>query len=258
MSWMVSAAVALAIGCGIDPEGRLQADGGRTDSFIPGVDAGPIVREDSGEKRVDGGPAGIDGGPTGGPDAGPAPSCEAGTSRCSPDGTVRLDCVDGFTIDSQPCSRGCDPATDDCRPLIECTAMPPLLAVPSDHEVDTCGLRDDHRFEMMDTCDFGYPADGEDAMVRFELDRPTVVRLLLRDADTSNALDAVLYVRQGGCLNGATQIACDDDGGDAIASRAALIERRFEAGEYFVILDIFDDSGAFDRCGNLRLEITVP
>jgi hypothetical protein len=233
IAWVLVAAT--VAGCAIDSSGHLARDGGARGSAMDGntltPDVGPMdtapPRPDTGPGNVDAGPPAIDAGP---------PPMDSGRPE----------------VDAGPPPPGF------------CPFIPVTVGVPSVTRYDTCGAGDDHRFVPVmgpmpprGTCREAYPADGEDVVVRFMLDRPMRLRLVLVDDDPDYMIDTMIYVRTGACDATGTQVACNDDV-DPEVSRTAANDRIFEAGEYFVVLDAYNGGGGWRRCGLLELRVLSP
>jgi len=91
----------------------------------------------------------------------------------------------------------------------------------------------------------GAGAESKDAVFSLTLTEP---RHVVATTDGSS-FDTVLHVHQTSCGAG-TELACDDDGGDGVQS---LVDRVFDAGTWFFVVDGFGTSSA----GAYTFEITT-
>ncbi len=74
---------------------------------------------------------------------------------------------------------------------------------------------------------------SRDAVYHFRLEETTAVRLML-----ISLFDGVLHLRRGDCTDAAAEIACNDD---LIDNRHSMIVDELEPGDYYVIVDGFED-----------------
>ena len=74
---------------------------------------------------------------------------------------------------------------------------------------------------------------SQDAVYHFRLEERMTVRLSL-----ISLFDGVLHLRRGECTDAAAEIACNDD---LIDNRHSMIIDELEPGDYFVIVDGFED-----------------
>lgn len=74
---------------------------------------------------------------------------------------------------------------------------------------------------------------SHDAVFHFRLDETTTVRLVL-----ISLFDGVLHLRRGQCTEAAAEIGCNDD---FIDNRHSVILDELEPGDYYVIVDGFED-----------------
>lgn len=119
---------------------------------------------------------------------------------------------------------------------------------------DLCGGVNDSDFADGPGCDDWLEANGQDRIVRLEVDRPGRYRIELTNA-SDHALDAAVYVRTA-CEERGSEIGCAN-GGVGTFSLDARLELELAAGDYFVILDSLDYSlGITTRCGPVQLTIT--
>jgi hypothetical protein len=182
--------------------------------------------------------------------------CRPLSTRCSEDGSQVLTCDGTGTSETpSPCVRGC--ASGACRPRSDCgLAVSHTFTGAGATRFSLCGGGDDADYadSPSDSCGDGFTADGEDRLVRLELDRRRVVHVNVDDVDPDRNVDPVVYVRRR-CDDPSTQIACADDG----AMLDSRLVTELDAGEYFIVVDSFDYSGEGRRfgCGNVSVTVAL-
>ena len=116
--------------------------------------------------------------------------------------------------------------------------------------IDTCGQTDDATFISGCTRE---DVSGPDLIVR--LDVPVGATYRMQLTREGSPTDPVLYVRSA-CDEAASELACDDD---SAGSRGSSFDVTLAAGDYFLILDTFQDvDEAFGaRCGAMNLTVSI-
>lgn len=261
----IAVAIVAVAGCSIEsaglrpdtsPEIDAAVDAAAADVSVvpdaPRLDAGHDAGSDAGDLPRDAGEA---------PDGGTS-ECEGEASMCSADGTELLGCADG-RVTRLACVAGCDRGTSACRDIPSCGLVVAGDLAPGADELFTlCGEGNDASPRSSSGCSAG--ADGEDRMYRIVLDRPRMVRIDLRDADGTEAIDTVVHVRTY-CEDADSQVACHDDIDCRLADpdfdcsgsvelRQSRIEMELGPGAYWIVADSINQGGW--RCGTVRLRYT--
>ena len=203
------------------------------------------------------------------------PVCAAGEAFCA-DATTAAVCNDAGTglASETACTDGCDPRTGECALPPDAETCDPgdqdVIAVGDTVSVDLCETGDDHQNVAgggADCRDFN--ADGADFVFSLTLTEPQSVRIDLRDADNSTAIDTLLYLRAS-CTSPGSQTLCSDDltcGESDITSgcttpaspqpRHSRIEATLDAGTWYIIADQFDyrSGGTSFGCGVVSLSV---
>lgn len=94
-----------------------------------------------------------------------------------------------------------------------------------------------------------HASGGRDIIYQLDLTAPRRVRFETTDPGTGGGFDTSLHVRTT-CGDGATEVACNDDGGTDTLSR---IDTDLQQGTYFVYMDAYSGS----HSGDYRLEVDV-
>ncbi|HJL14682.1 MAG TPA: hypothetical protein RMH99_03440 [Sandaracinaceae bacterium LLY-WYZ-13_1] len=276
---VVAAAALVAVGCFVPRTGTRGLDGAapRQDAGTPNADASrPPV--DAGEtcepadarcdgtlaiRCEEGRPNVLECAPMGhcvdddstGPRCAPN-ACTPGALACSADGAFVTQCNAEGTGSTQleACSRGCEAGA--CRAQTPCGSTVYTTTVSGSWELNLCDHENTRDYRSAAGCGDDEAADGPEIVVRLEVDRRRRYRVEAFDRDDRH-VDPVVYVRSA-CDDGASQIACDDQGG--AESDDASLEVELDAGDHFVVFDT-KVYGVFgfgnDRhCGDVELAIT--
>jgi hypothetical protein len=133
-------------------------------------------------------------------------------------------------------------------------------------EFDLCGAGDDvASVGGPDDCTGGYTTDDEDAIFELTLDAPATLLFDLQDADSTVAVDTLLYLR-GTCDLPDSQLICADDIACANSDittgcsggfqpRQSQFQASLEAGTYYLIAEQFTRSTF--SCGLVQLSVTA-
>jgi hypothetical protein len=183
-------------------------------------------------------------------------TCRPSSTRCSADGTQVLACdALGTSETASPCVRGC--ASGSCRPRSDCErAIESTLTGAGTLRFSLCGGgNDDDYVDAADMCNDAFSADGEDRLVRLELDRRRVVHVDVVDSDPDRRIDPAVYVRRR-CGDPSSQVACADDGSTGLDTRLVT---ELDPGEHFLVIDSFDYSrdGRTYGCGSVTVTVTL-
>jgi hypothetical protein len=183
--------------------------------------------------------------------------CVPGARVCTAGGREALECRDdGMAQDEIRCERGCDDASNDCRPETAC-AVAGVDAVEEGDTLafDTCPWGDDWTFEAGDPECPGGPANSADRILRLNVAEEGRYRIQVRDVDAGRRVDPVVYLRRA-CDEEGSQFACDDDvDGTDVTAR---IDAMLDAGDYFLVVDGLDYPvpSTDYTCGNVELTVT--
>ena len=217
--------------------------------------------------------------------------CSSLGQNCGTDPEGRAACVDPVCLPSAPycidavtrgvcdasgagptttevCAAGCNARTGACNALPGegCTVEASNPIVVGDVlEFDLCGAGDDvESVGGTNDCTGGYTSDDEDAIFELTLDAPATLLFDLQDADSSRAIDTLLYLRSS-CDVADSELVCADDilcadsdittgcTGE-VQPRQSQFEATLAAGTYFIIAEQFT-RGSF-TCGTVQLSVT--
>jgi hypothetical protein len=169
---------------------------------------------------------------------------------------------------TEVCAAGCNARTGACNALpgAGCTVEASNPIVVGDVlEFDLCGAGDDvASVGGTNDCTGGYTTDDEDAIFELTLDAPATLLFDLQDADSSRAIDTLLYLRSS-CDVADSELVCADDilcadsditngcTGE-VQPRQSQFEATLVAGTYFIIAEQFT-RGSF-TCGTVQLSVT--
>jgi hypothetical protein len=183
--------------------------------------------------------------------------CTPSAVACSADTTSVEQCnASGTAATTTHCDRGC--VAGACRAELACgggLVVAGTIAMSGTTTYDVCGEGDDNNDAHTDPdCPTNGP-NGEDVILRFDVDRTRTYRIVARDADTG-PVDPCIYLRSA-CDMRSTEIDCDDDGaGTAIDAQLDIV---LTPGEYFLIVDTFewDDGATHYRCGQVAVDVSA-
>lgn len=179
-------------------------------------------------------------------------ACFPSSTACTTD-TISVDACNaaGTGTTTTHCDRGCDPGTSDCRPALGCGSFSTDgMITTGTMRFDLCGAGDDNTAATTTACTVA--SDGEDVIVRLEVDHMARYTLSLVDVGGGYRVDPVISVRNV-CDDRTTQLGCDDDGGSSVDS---LLVIDLPPGEYFLIVDSVDTQSGGTGCGNVDLTVT--
>lgn len=186
------------------------------------------------------------------PDMGP--TCTPG-SVCTADGASVLTCASGV-LTMTHCDRGC--AAGVCRPQLDCAlTIAGSIATSGTTRWDVCGGGNDNNDNHTAPNCPNFGPDGEDVMLRLDVDRASTVSIGASDVADGTLVDPVLYLRTI-CGTRSSELACDDDGGTR-SFDSQLDPIVLSAGEYFLVVDTFDGSGSGpgSSCGAIDVSVTM-
>lgn len=195
---------------------------------------------------------------------------------CTPAAAYCVDAVTRGVCDAsgagpastEVCPAGCNGTTGACNPLpgAGCTVEDSTpIVVGALLEFDLCGAGDDvESVGGTNDCTGGYTTDDEDAIFELTLDAPATLLFDLQDADSSAAIDTLLYLRSS-CDVAESELVCADDilcaNSDIttgctgeVQPRQSQFEATLAAGTYFIIAEQFT-RGTF-TCGTVQLSVT--
>lgn len=183
------------------------------------------------------------------------PICTPGTV-CSTDGTSVEKCDATSGLEVTPCPRGC--VAGACRAEVACgVTVGPTITVPGSLMVDTCGARDDDtQLTTHGDCPDHGP-NGEDVVLRLDVDRTERVTITATDVDGGRPIDPCIYVRTA-CADASSEVECNDDGAST-ALDALISDLVLTPGEYFLVVDEFywNDGATHYTCGMIQVDVTV-
>jgi hypothetical protein len=222
--------------------------------------------------------------------------CSSTAQVCATDADGRSACIDpvctpglGYCVDavtrgicdangagpatSEVCPAGCNATTGACNALpgAGCTVEASNPIVVGDVlQFDLCGAGDDvASVGGPDDCTGGYTTDDEDAIFELTLDAPATLLFDLQDADSTVAVDTLLYLR-GTCDLADSQLICADDIACANSDittgcsggfqpRQSQFQASLEAGTYYLIAEQFTrtSGGTSFSCGLVQLSVTA-
>lgn len=183
----------------------------------------------------------------------PGPRCVGGACAeplCSDDASAVLRCTGGIPETPLACERGCDPAMPGCRSELTCEHDTLATIATGTMTIDLCGGRDDHDHDGNRPC--AAAADGEDVLLRLNVDRAGGFRITADDVEGGARVDPVLYVRRV-CAERESEVACNDDVGDGDLDSQLDVD--LDPGEYFLIVDSIDSGGGGTECGEVALAV---
>jgi hypothetical protein len=170
---------------------------------------------------------------------------------------------------TEVCAAGCNARTGACNTLpgAGCTVEASSPIVVGDVlQFDLCGAGDDvASVGGTNDCTGGYTTDDEDAIFELTLDAPATLLFDLQDADSTAAIDTLLYLRSS-CDVADSELACADDilcadsaittgcTGD-VQPRQSQFEATLVAGTYYIIAEQFTRSTF--TCGLVQLSVTA-
>ena len=196
---------------------------------------------------------------------------------CSPAAAYCVDAVTRGVCDAngagpattEVCAAGCNARTGACNALpgAGCTveASNPI-AVGDVLQFDLCGAGDDvASVGGTNDCTGGYTTDDEDAIFELTLDAPATLLFDLQDADSTAAIDTLLYLRSS-CDVADSELVCADDilcADSAITTgctgtvqpRQSQFQATLDAGTYYIIAEQFTRSTF--TCGLVQLSVTA-
>ena len=173
---------------------------------------------------------------------------------------------------TEVCPAGCNARTGACNPLpgAGCTVEDSTPIVVGELlEFDLCGAGDDvQSVGGTNDCSSSYTTDDEDAIFELTLDAPATLRFDLQDADSSAAVDTLLYLRAT-CDLAESELICADDilcadsdittgcTGE-VQPRQSQFEATLDAGTYYIVAEQFTRTGGGTsyRCGTVQLSVT--
>jgi len=196
---------------------------------------------------------------------------------CSPAAAYCVDAVTRGVCDAngagpattEVCPAGCNARTGACNALpgAGCTVEPSNpIAVGDVLQFDLCGAGNDvESVGGTNDCLTIYNTDDEDAIFELTLDAPATLLFDLQDADSSAAIDTLLYLRSS-CDAADSELVCADDilcaNSDIttgctgeLQPRQSQFEATLDAGTYFIIAEQFT-RGSF-TCGLVQLSVTA-
>jgi hypothetical protein len=172
--------------------------------------------------------------------------CMPDGASCSADGTTSTTCNHPGTVTTTVhCDRGCTAGA--CRPAVTCTEPVASMAITTSgtFQLDLCGAGNNFTDTGMHGDCPSAIANGEDVMVRLDLDRTLRVMITETDVSAARNVDPIVYLRAA--CGRASEIDCNDNG----RSSTAMLDVVLMAGEYFVVVDSFDD--ATHACGMVSI-----
>lgn len=218
--------------------------------------------------------------------------CSSTAQICATDADGRAACIDpvctpaaAYCVDAvtrgicdgtgagpastEVCPAGCNATTSACNALpgAGCTVEASNPIVVGDViQFDLCGAGDDvQSVGGTNDCTGGYTTDDEDAIFELTLDAPATLLFDLQDADSTAAIDTLLYLRSS-CDVADSELVCADDilcADSAITTgctgevqpRQSQFEATLAAGTYYIIAEQFTRSTY--TCGNVQLSVTA-
>ncbi len=217
--------------------------------------------------------------------------CSSTAQICATDADGRSGCIDpvctpaaAYCVDAvtrgicdgtgagpastEVCPAGCNGTTGACNALpgAGCTVEDSTpIVVGALLEFDLCGAGDDvESVGGTNDCTGGYMSDDEDAIFELTLDAPATLLFDLQDADSSAAIDTLLYLRSS-CDVAESELVCADDilcadsditngcTGE-VQPRQSQFEATLDAGTYYIVAEQFTRSTF--TCGNVQLSVT--
>ena len=217
--------------------------------------------------------------------------CSSTAQICATDADGRSGCIDpvctpaaAYCVDAvtrgicdgtgagpastEVCPAGCNGTTGACNALpgAGCTVEDSTpIVVGALLEFDLCGAGDDvESVGGTNDCTGGYMSDDEDAIFELTLDAPATLLFDLQDADSTRAVDTLLYLRST-CDVAESELVCADDilcadsditngcTGE-VQPRQSQFEATLDAGTYYIVAEQFTRSTF--TCGNVQLSVT--